>query len=89
MTDRVAVVDPSDGRVLAWLDLSGLRSRMGRLPQEAVANGLAHDPSSGRFFVTGKLWPFLFELGVDQPPGKGASADSSVSPEPFVSKDVP
>ncbi len=89
MTDRVAVVDPSDGRVMAWLDLSGLRSKMGRLPQEAVTNGLAHDPSSGRFFVTGKLWPFLFELGVDHMPDKGASADPSVSPDPFVSKDVP
>ena len=60
--DRVAVVDPADGRVAAWLDLSGLKALMPPLSPEAVTNGMAYDPDTGRLWVTGKLWPVMFEL---------------------------
>jgi glutamine cyclotransferase len=70
-TDRVAVIDPADGHVLAWIDLSGLRGSMPRLPQEAVTNGLAYVPATGRLWVTGKLWPKIFELAVDRLPPAG------------------
>lgn len=67
-TDRIVVVDPADGRVTGWLDLSGLRSRF-KLPAdwnqlEDVLNGIAYDPQSGHLFVTGKCWPKLFEIEV-------------------------
>ncbi|QLA19265.1 glutaminyl-peptide cyclotransferase [Desulfolutivibrio sulfoxidireducens] len=89
MTDRVAVIDPANGRVLAWLDLSGLRVQMGGLPLEAITNGLAHDPRRNRFFVTGKLWPRLFELVVDPVPDGRAVPVPPVSPVSPVSKDAP
>jgi glutamine cyclotransferase len=60
--DRIAVVDPQNGRVKAWIDLTGLLPE-GELPdEEAVLNGIAYDQSSNRLFVTGKLWPRLFEI---------------------------
>jgi glutaminyl-peptide cyclotransferase len=60
-SDRVARISPSDGRVLGWIDLSGLLT-----PAEAVGvdvlNGIAYDSFGDRLFVTGKLWPKLFEI---------------------------
>jgi glutamine cyclotransferase len=70
-TDRVAVIDPGDGRVAAWIDLSGLRAFLPRLSPEAVTNGLAYDPATGRLWVTGKLWPKIFELEMDRLPPVG------------------
>ena len=62
-TNRIARIDPKTGRVTGWIDLSGLMG-MYRLDAEAVLNGIAYDPASGRLFVTGKLWPRLFEIQV-------------------------
>lgn len=70
-TDLVAVIDPGDGRVVAWLDLSGLRALMPPMTPEAVANGLARDPDTGRLWVTGKLWPNMFELELAPLPQVG------------------
>ncbi len=62
-TDRIARISPSTGRVTGWIELSGLLS-----PREAagvdVLNGIAYDPAGDRLFVTGKLWPKLFEIKV-------------------------
>src|SRR5438105_10038180 len=60
--DRIARIDPETGRVLGWIDLSGLLSRSEAGDEEAVLNGIAYDETSGRLFVTGKLWPKLFEI---------------------------
>jgi glutamine cyclotransferase len=62
-TNRIARIDPKTGRVTGWIDLSGLMG-MYRLDPEAVLNGIAFDAASGRLFVTGKLWPRLFEIQV-------------------------
>jgi glutaminyl-peptide cyclotransferase len=56
-TDRIARIDPQTGRVTAWIDLAGLR-----LPQTDVLNGIAYDAEQDRLFVTGKLWPYLYEI---------------------------
>jgi glutaminyl-peptide cyclotransferase len=61
MTDRVARISPVDGRVLGWVDLSGLLTEAER-EQTDVLNGIAYDALGGRLFVTGKLWPKLFEI---------------------------
>lgn len=58
---RIAVISPEDGAVTAWLDLSALCQQM-RRGSEDVLNGIMHDPEGGRLFVTGKLWPALFEI---------------------------
>lgn len=60
-TDKIARIDPRTGRVTAWIDLAGLLSPAEE-KQVDVLNGIAHDPATGRLFITGKLWPRLFEI---------------------------
>jgi glutamine cyclotransferase len=62
-TNRIARIAPQTGRVVGWIDLSGLMSTY-RLEAEAVLNGIAYDAGTQRLFVTGKLWPRLFEIQV-------------------------
>jgi glutamine cyclotransferase len=64
MTDRIARIDPKTGRVTAWIDLSGLLPGAQRPNADAVLNGIAYDAKKKRLFVTGKLWPKLFEIQV-------------------------
>ncbi|WP_419785295.1 glutaminyl-peptide cyclotransferase [Pseudodesulfovibrio sp.] len=61
--DRIAVIDPADGTVVAWIDLSPLRRLLG--PGAGVANGIAYDRKTKRLFVTGKHWDSLFEIKAD------------------------
>jgi len=63
-TDRIAIIAPDTGNVSGWIDLSGLMSAGYRLDAEAVLNGIAYDPARNRLFVTGKLWPRLFEIEI-------------------------
>jgi glutamine cyclotransferase len=60
--DAVARIDPQTGRVKGWIDLSGLLKPGEVTDEEAVLNGIAYDESGDRLFVTGKLWPKLFEV---------------------------
>lgn len=62
--DRIAVIDPENGRVKAWIDLSGLLQPGDVTDPEAVLNGIAFDQTGDRLFVTGKLWPRLFEIKI-------------------------
>jgi glutaminyl-peptide cyclotransferase len=62
--DRIARIAPGDGRVLGWIDLTGLLPAAERPDPEAVLNGIAYDTRSDRLFVTGKLWPKIFEIRV-------------------------
>jgi glutamine cyclotransferase len=61
-TDRIARISPATGKVLGWIDLSGLLSPGLVSDPEAVLNGIAYDAAHDRLFVTGKLWPRLFEI---------------------------
>jgi glutaminyl-peptide cyclotransferase len=61
-TDRIARISPADGRVLGWIDLSGIIAKSERQDPDAVLNGIAYDPMGDRLFVTGKLWPTIFEI---------------------------
>ncbi|MBZ5576772.1 MAG: glutaminyl-peptide cyclotransferase [Acidobacteriia bacterium] len=61
-TDRIARIDPASGKVVGWIDLTGILGPEDRLRQVDVLNGIAFDAQSGRLFVTGKLWPKLFEI---------------------------
>lgn len=61
---RIAVISPESGAVTSWIDLSEISARM-RQPDksgEDVLNGIMHDAAADRLFVTGKLWPALFEI---------------------------
>jgi glutamine cyclotransferase len=61
--DRIARIAPATGQVTGWIDLRGLLD-----PREAVGvdvlNGIAYDAAKDRLFVTGKLWPKIFEIRI-------------------------
>jgi glutamine cyclotransferase len=63
-TDLVARIDPADGTVVGWIDLSGLLSEEDLQQRTDVLNGIAYDPRGDRLFVTGKLWPKVFEIVI-------------------------
>lgn len=67
-SDRIARISPKTGQVLGWIDLGGLLPRHQRANIDAVLNGIAFDPEAKRLFVTGKLWPKLFEIRVVRKP---------------------
>jgi len=60
--DRIARIDPNSGDVVGWIDLTGLLPPTDRTSQTNVLNGIAYDAAADRLFVTGKLWPKLFEI---------------------------
>lgn len=60
--DRISIIDPEDGVVECYLDLSGLSSHMRNEKETDVLNGIMYDPEGDRLFVTGKFWPSLFEI---------------------------
>lgn len=61
-TDRIVRLDPQTGRILAWIDLAGLRPDETLRSSENVLNGIAYDTESDRLYVTGKRWPKVFEI---------------------------
>jgi glutaminyl-peptide cyclotransferase len=63
-TDRIVRISPTDGRVLGWVDLSGILPAADRTEHVDVLNGIAYDVLGDRLFVTGKLWPKLFEIKI-------------------------
>lgn len=60
--DRIARINPQTGMIVGWIDLTGLLARGEVHDEEAVLNGIAYDETNSRLFVTGKLWPKLFEI---------------------------
>lgn len=62
MEDLIVRINPKNGKVKGWIDLSALRSYLPRHAQVDVINGIAYDENADRIFVTGKLWPKLFEI---------------------------
>lgn len=60
--DRIARIDPKTGVVTAWIDMSNLLTATERSRGVDVLNGIAHDPRTGHFLITGKLWPWVFEV---------------------------
>lgn len=67
MTDRIARIDPASGEITAFVDLKGLNKHVGRRHGEAVLNGIAWDRANDRIFVTGKLWPHLYQIELVAP----------------------
>ena len=61
-TNRIARISPRTGRVLGWIDLTGILPEPELENDNAVLNGIAYDAKGDRLFVTGKLWPKLFEI---------------------------
>lgn len=63
-TDLIVRIDPATGKVTGVINLEGLLppAQRGTLDPDAVLNGIAWDSKGKRLFVTGKLWPRLYEI---------------------------
>jgi glutamine cyclotransferase len=73
-TDFIARIDPVTSQVVGWIDLTGLLDTATSTTDAAsalsagvtqpvdVLNGIAYDADTGRLFVTGKLWPQVYEI---------------------------
>ena len=64
-TNTIARIDPSSGKIVGWIDLGKLYPNAGKGPTgENVMNGIAYDAEKKRLFVTGKLWPKIYEIKI-------------------------
>jgi glutaminyl-peptide cyclotransferase len=72
-SDKIARISPADGRVIAWIDLSGLLPPDEKVDEESVLNGIAYDAQHDRLFVTGKQWPTVFQIRLVAKPGEDSS----------------
>lgn len=63
-TDQIIRISPRTGKIVGRIDLSGLIDKSKLANADAVLNGIAYDAKTGRLFVTGKLWPNLFEIKI-------------------------
>lgn len=66
-SDRIARIDIDTGDVTGWIDLSSLRQRQGAWRKAKDLNGIAYDEAGDRLFVTGKNWPWLYEIRIAAP----------------------
>ena len=65
-TNYILKIDPNTGKVLGKIDLSKLSDEIRRTsPNVDVANGIAYNPATKTFYVTGKLWPKMYEIRLD------------------------
>lgn len=64
-TDLIVRIDPNTGRVTSFLNLRGILPPEMRTGGEDVLNGIAYDEHEKRIFVSGKLWPRVFEIQVE------------------------
>lgn len=62
MTDRIVRISPDTGQVTGWIDLAGLLRDEDRGQRVGELNGIAYDAARDRLFVTGKRWPWLYEI---------------------------
>jgi glutamine cyclotransferase len=61
-TDRIVRIDPTTGKINAWIDMTGLHHSGDANSTENCLNGIAYDAEHDRLFMTGKRWPELFEI---------------------------
>jgi len=63
-TDKIAKIDPKNGKVTAWINLSNLLKQEDITSETDVLNGIAYDAKLKKIYVTGKNWPKLFEISL-------------------------
>ena len=59
---RIAVIDPKTGAITSYWNLEGLLDSQPNVGRVDVMNGIAYRTDRSTFLVTGKLWPYLFEV---------------------------
>lgn len=63
-TSRIAVIDPATGRIRAWIDLADVVEKAGGDTVVRTLNGIAYNHARDTLFVTGKYWPWIYEIRV-------------------------
>lgn len=61
-SELIVRIDPKTGRVNSTINMSGLLTEQEKMQHVDVLNGIAYDAVGKRTYVTGKLWPWLFEI---------------------------
>ena len=69
LTDRIVVINPTTGAVIAEADMAGIISpHPASADRNNVLNGIAYRPDTGTFLITGKRWPNIFEVRFESQP---------------------
>jgi glutaminyl-peptide cyclotransferase len=76
-SDLIARIDPESGRVTGFVDVSALGPPTA--DEDEVANGIAHDPATGKVYVTGKMWPQLYQVTLGSGAASGAANDAAAA----------
>ncbi len=61
-TDDIIRINPDTGVVTGWIDLTGILPEDSQAETTDVLNGIAYDTAQDRLFITGKRWPYLYEI---------------------------
>jgi len=65
-SDEIAIIEGFSGKVIAFLDCSRLLNKINVKEKIDVLNGIAYNPENAHIYLTGKWWPTLFEIRLDQ-----------------------
>jgi glutamine cyclotransferase len=65
-TDFIAIIRPDNGKIIGWINLTGLNPEPAVLVYPYVLNGIAYDDDTGCLLVTGKCWPHVYEIELFQ-----------------------
>ncbi len=66
LTDKIVIINPENGVVEGVVDCEGLLPDELRTPETDVLNGIAYNPADGKIYLTGKLWPQLYEVKIKE-----------------------
>ena len=66
LTNVIIRIDPATGAIVGLIDLSALAASATKATGNNVLNGIAYDASADRLFVTGKLWPTLYQISLSR-----------------------
>lgn len=88
LSDQIAIIDPETGLAETILNLAKLKPAENMANLGEVLNGIAYDEENGRLFVTGKNWPWLYEIqllpGQQSPLPSATPLPSAMPPLPIV-----
>ncbi|WP_066799274.1 glutaminyl-peptide cyclotransferase [Sphingomonas soli] len=76
-TDLIARIDPASGKVKGFVDVTALGPPTPS--EDEVPNGIAYDAATKRIFVTGKMWPQLYQVKLSDAPPAGAANDAAAA----------
>ncbi len=79
-TDWIVMIDEETGELNGRVDLRGLLPEAERKPSTDVLNGIARNPETGALWVTGKNWPWIYQIELRLKSGPFKPAQSAPGP---------